>query len=75
MSGAEAPLIANIDATGEVEPENASSEGIHEDGANLPRLPDAPPNLFIWLLVLSAGISGLLFGCRYFAIYSLPQRQ
>jgi SP family myo-inositol transporter-like MFS transporter 13 len=23
------------------------------------------PGLFVWLLTLSAGISGLLFGCKY----------
>ncbi|KAI6348142.1 hypothetical protein MCOR25_010845 [Pyricularia grisea] len=62
MTGAEAPLIANIDATGELEQENNLSQGVHENDTNLSRLPDAPPGLFIWLLVLSAGISGLLFG-------------
>ncbi len=27
--------------------------------------PAGRPGLFIWLLTLSAGISGLLFGCKY----------
>lgn len=31
----------------------------HED-------PSVTPTLFVWLLTFSAGISGLLFGCKYF---------
>jgi hypothetical protein len=28
------------------------------------RNPDESPGLFVWLLTFSAGISGLLFGCK-----------
>jgi len=30
------------------------------------KLGDESPGLFIWLLTFSAGISGLLFGCKCF---------
>lgn len=33
------------------------SRGTHED-------PNVTPTLFVWLLTFSAGISGLLFGCK-----------
>lgn len=41
-----------------------SSVGEHED-------PTLTPSLFVWLLTFSAGISGLLFGCRIFLFYFL----
>lgn len=36
---------------------NEDSPGAHED-------PNVTPTLFVWLLTFSAGISGLLFGCK-----------
>ena len=30
------------------------------------------PGLFVWLLTFSAGISGLLFGCRFSITIRLP---
>lgn len=34
------------------------------DGAEVRKLAEGRPGLFVWLLTLSAGISGLLFGCE-----------
>lgn len=57
MDSLQAPLIANRDP--------------NDDDADLENhtVPNGPgaetsPGLFMWLLTLSAGISGLLFGCR-----------
>ncbi|TPX13169.1 uncharacterized protein E0L32_006369 [Thyridium curvatum] len=64
MSGAEAPLIAGAE---HIDPENPL---LDEDDAavSVVKARDgdadaaAAPGLFVWLLTLSAGISGLLFG-------------
>jgi hypothetical protein len=41
----------------------------HHDGEDAPastgHLHDGNVGAFLWLLVLSAGISGLLFGCKF----------
>lgn len=45
--------------------EEVDEDGDLEDAAGLEEGPQKP-NLFVWLLTLSAGISGLLFGCKIF---------
>ncbi|KAI1456174.1 general substrate transporter, partial [Annulohypoxylon moriforme] len=57
-SSAEAPLISHRDD--ELDDESPSEFGDHEDVS--PEWPAGRPGLFMWLLTLSAGISGLLFG-------------
>lgn len=57
-SPAEAPLLSHQED--ELE-EEARSDG--ED--TIPEWPAGRPGVFIWLLTLSACISGLLFGCKY----------
>lgn len=34
------------------------------DGAETRKLVEGRPGIFVWMLTLSAGISGLLFGCE-----------
>lgn len=56
---AEAPLIAN---------RHDSSEAPDDDGDAVDVLLEKNlrhPGLYVWLLTVAAGISGLLFGCRY----------
>jgi SP family myo-inositol transporter-like MFS transporter 13 len=61
---AEEPLISN----GEGSYRNPSEEeGLEFDLPNDPTLLQdslKSPGLFVWLLTFSAGISGLLFGCK-----------
>jgi hypothetical protein len=45
----------------EVDEDELDTTGALEDGPQ-------KPNLFVWLLTLSAGISGLLFGCKMFSL-------
>lgn len=33
-------------------------------GAEVGKVAEERPSLFVWMLVVSAGISGLLFGCE-----------
>ena len=61
MSSAEQPLIANPDASDELD-----HDGFAEDGVSTVQQKQADRSslgLFVWLLAFSAGISGLLFGC------------
>lgn len=59
-SGAEAPLISHRDDGSD---DDLHSELSDEDAST--EWPTGSPGLFTWLLTLSAGISGLLFGCKY----------
>lgn len=34
-------------------------------GAEVGKIAEGRPGLFVWMLVVSAGISGLLFGCEF----------
>ena len=64
MSSAEEPLIANDDASDNHEHNGYASD----DDESAPQQKDgddSAPGLFIWLLAFSAGISGLLFGCKF----------
>ena len=64
MSDAQEPLIANAHE-GEAEGGNDSFEEDDDTHPVLGKLPEGSSlGLFIWLLAFSAGISGLLFGCR-----------
>ena len=49
---ADAPLIQRHDDQGA------------SDGAETRKLVEGRPGVFVWMLTLSAGISGLLFGCE-----------
>lgn len=57
---AQEPLIGGDDH-GYEDAALAESTDEHED-------PSSTPSLFVWLLTLSAGISGLLFGCMIFPV-------
>ncbi|KAL8365869.1 hypothetical protein RB595_004582 [Gaeumannomyces hyphopodioides] len=71
-SRSDAPLLSRADhrdndSDGEAGPEAGPLYPDHgaaadEDDALAPKLPAQPPNLFVLLLVISAGLSGLLFG-------------
>lgn len=61
-STAEEPLLLN--QPGEEE------EDEDEDVSVLLEKNLRKPGLFVWLLTFSAGISGLLFGCMFFSVYS-----
>lgn len=39
-------------------------DGDDDDGAQALKVAGGRPGVFIWVLTLSAGISGLLFGCE-----------
>ncbi|KAK4655991.1 hypothetical protein QC762_307330 [Podospora pseudocomata] len=61
MSSAQEPLISaseRVDAGGDHDEQQGDEAGRLESGKAIP----AAPSWFIWLLTLSAGISGLLFG-------------
>lgn len=57
---AEAPLLSHQED--ELEDDQGSEVANAEDTGT--EWPAGRPGLFIWLLTLSAGISGLLFGCE-----------
>ncbi|KAK0747720.1 general substrate transporter [Apiosordaria backusii] len=59
MSSAQDPLISASEQIDAGDEDNHRDEGRLESNKPGP----ASPSLFIWLLTLSAGISGLLFGC------------
>jgi len=65
MSSAEEPLIAasEVEAVRNSFVEDDNGGEAHSAPWTQPR--DASPVLFIWLLAFSAGISGLLFGCKW----------
>lgn len=56
MASQSEPLISGPD----VDP---GADSDHDTGPSVSKSPDAAPGLFVWLLTLSAGVSGLLFGC------------
>jgi MFS transporter, SP family, solute carrier family 2 (myo-inositol transporter), member 13 len=60
---ADEPLMRNENGEGDLEEEEAYDHNARED---LKQLEDSlqHPGLFVWLLTFSAGISGLLFGCK-----------
>jgi SP family myo-inositol transporter-like MFS transporter 13 len=65
MNSAEEPLISRRPSPSRDHPDNDDSydnPGAHED--TTPDQTSTSPTLFIYLLTLSAGISGLLFGCK-----------
>lgn len=72
-SRSDAPLLSGADHRdsdhdGEAGPEVGPLHADHDTTADaddpLARKSSAePPGLFVWLLVVSAGLSGLLFGC------------
>lgn len=73
MDSLQAPLISNRN------PEDHDAGLLEDDAYNSPTNLDAQhglgedkasPGLFMWLLTLSAGISGLLFGCMSASISS-----
>jgi SP family myo-inositol transporter-like MFS transporter 13 len=71
MSSAEEPLISRHSSPSEDHPDNDNDTDtyngadIRHDTTNYDAAPTpASPTLFIYLLTLSAGISGLLFGCK-----------
>jgi SP family myo-inositol transporter-like MFS transporter 13 len=77
MSSAEEPLISrrpspsgdHLDDNNDDDHANSHDDtgaGDHET------IPPASPTLFIYLLTLSAGISGLLFGCTPLPVPSPP---
>lgn len=57
-STAEEPLLANQPE------EDTYGDEVDEDISHLLEKNLRKPGLFVWLLTFSAGISGLLFGCR-----------
>lgn len=63
MDNLQAPLISNRDPD---ELEDDLDDAV-ESGASVPagsgHADKSSPGLFMWLLTISAGISGLLFGC------------
>ena len=60
MASLEAPLISNRDQADD--DDDAPRDDELEPTAVEAR--EAAPGVFVWLLTLSAGISGLLFGCK-----------
>ena len=70
MSSAEEPLISRHSSPSEDHPDNDNDNyndnDIRHDDTTIYHAapPPASPTLFIYLLTLSAGISGLLFGCK-----------
>lgn len=54
-------MSVSHDADDEYEYEQRVSE---EDSRSVHEDPSVRPTLFVWLLTFSAGISGLLFGCK-----------
>jgi hypothetical protein len=63
MNSAEEPLISRRPSPSEDDAVNDDSHdtpGVYEDTTT----DSASPTLFIYFLTLSAGISGLLFGCK-----------
>lgn len=61
MASLEAPLISNRDQADD-DDDDALNDDLPEP--ILAGTGEAAPGLFVWLLTLSAGISGLLFGCE-----------
>ena len=62
MADVEEPLMRH-------EPSNDEEEGRDVDLSDVSLLLEKNvrnPGVFVWLLTFSAGISGLLFGCRIF---------
>lgn len=63
MNSLQAPLISNRDPedndAGHEDDVDSDTGVPHRNGPNV----ETSPGLFMWLLTLSAGISGLLFGC------------
>lgn len=57
MTGSDAPLIANADP-------GPDADSDYDEASVTSKTPEPPPGLFIWLLTLSAGMSGILFGCK-----------
>lgn len=67
MSSAEEPLISrHASPSDDDHPGNNNNHDTadYEDATTPPSTPSASPTLFIYLLTFSAGISGLLFGCK-----------
>lgn len=60
---ADEPLMRDENGEGDVEDQEAQDQNAQED---LKQLEGSlrNPGLFVWLLTFSAGISGLLFGCK-----------
>jgi SP family myo-inositol transporter-like MFS transporter 13 len=63
MDHPEAPLIAEEQRDRELQ---YDADDADDEPGTLDK-PDAKPGLFILLLTFSAGISGLLFGCGFYA--------
>lgn len=57
---AEQPLMRGVEA----EDETTTNELVESDVDLLLEKNLQSPTLFVWLLTFSAGISGLLFGCK-----------
>jgi SP family myo-inositol transporter-like MFS transporter 13 len=66
MSSAEEPLISRHPSPSGDDPEHdhdSNDAAAYEDSTATPSTPSSP-TLFVYLLTFSAGISGLLFGCK-----------
>jgi SP family myo-inositol transporter-like MFS transporter 13 len=61
---AEEPLIGNRDGDYRSAGEEDGPDLDHSTDPNLLQEDLPTPGLFVWLLTFSAGISGLLFGCK-----------
>ena len=64
---ADEPLMRNENGEGDFDEEEARG---HDARGDLKQLEDGllRPGLFVWLLTFSAGISGLLFGCKLLVV-------
>jgi SP family myo-inositol transporter-like MFS transporter 13 len=77
MSSAEEPLISRRPSPSGDHPDDDNDHdndhaNSHDDAGDHETIPPASPTLFIYLLTLSAGISGLLFGCTPLPVPSPP---
>lgn len=67
MDSLQAPLISNRDSehAGRYLEDDDVDSGIPNELGSGSSDDGSSPGLFMWLLTLSAGISGLLFGCMF----------
>lgn len=69
---AEEPLISDRDEDYRNPGEDNARDFDHPMDPNQPQESLRTPGLFVWLLTFSAGISGLLFGCKLFPLLLHP---
>lgn len=62
MESPEEPLISAQHRQGELEYDASDAE---ETASNTSKQGESNPGVFVFLLIFSAGISGLLFGCQF----------